>query len=386
MSTGQDSATGAEREATLVLYCLVRRQDPGGGPVRFLLVPKKRKKPSFPPTKLRPGEDLYTALVRPMEEDLGLTAGSYFPEEELEVICRAKKGPRYAGLPDQWHLYPVHVSLTSEARSQLEQPDEGRFWWTVEKILAQAKEPNVLAIAQQLVKNHEAQEKPCENEKPPDLLTAPVGQPSMDALACHSVASQSGGARVLRRGEIKRILAAGDRAFNLRVADPYFAYHKQGLGFTWSFFTPKDRQDVHVHGLPAVEIYGVIEGRLQLWHKPMNQRGVWTWQCRTLGPGDWAEVEPLECHFACWADREGLGTVLKAAGAGELAGVGKLGVAGKTTCKDCSASAHCHLHPGMWELVEQYSLPFDQRDHQKIAQFVESSAALYGAKGKPAPE
>ena len=383
MATGQNSATGGKREATLVLYCLVRTQDPGGGPVRFLLVPKKKGEPSFPPTRLRPGEDLYRALVRPMEEDLGLAAGSYFPEEELEAIRRAEEGPRYAGLPDQWHLYPVHVSLTNETRSQLEQPEDSRFWWTVEEILKQAKEPNVLAIAGQLVKNHEAQEKPCENEKPcdrekpPDLLTAPVGQPSMDALACHWVASQSGGARVLRRQDIDRVLAAGDRAFNLRVADPYFAYHKQGLGFTWSFFTAKDKQDVHVHGLPAVEIYGVIEGRLQLWHKPMNQRGVWTWQCRTLGPGDWAEVEPLECHFACWAQREGLGTVIKAAGAGELAGVGKLGVAGKTTCDDCNMKDQCNRHPGMEELVKQYAKSRDDRDYDRIARLIEHNQGVY---------
>ena len=392
---GQPASTPPQ-EANLVLYCLVRRQD-AGGPVRFLLVPKKGKEPSFPPTKLRRGEDLYTALVRPMQQDLGLPAGSYFPEEELEAIRRAEEGPRYTGLGEQWHLYPVHVSLTEEARSQLERPDKDRLWWTVEEILARAREPNVLAIAGQLAKSHEAQEGPCEEEKPgkkkgcdrkkpPDLVAAPVGPPSMDGLACHWVASQSGGARVLRKGQIERILAAGDRAFNLRVADPYLAYHKQGLGFTWSFFTPKDRQDVHVHGLPAVEIYGVLRGRLQLWHKPMSHRGVWTWQCRTLGPGDWAEVEPLECHFACWADRRGLGTVVKAAGAGELAGVGKLGLAGKTTCKDCSASAHCHLHPGMKELVEQLSLPFDQRRHPRIAQLVKRNAALYGPEAKPAAE
>jgi hypothetical protein len=94
----------------------------------------------------------------------------------------------------------------------------------------------------------------------------------MDALSSHWAARNKSGVRHVKATDIREILDAGNRAFNLRVADPYLAYQKQGLGFTWSFFTPKDTQDVHVHGLPAVEIYGVIEGRLQVWHKPMGER------------------------------------------------------------------------------------------------------------------
>jgi hypothetical protein len=69
----------------------------------------------------------------------------------------------------------------------------------------------------------------------------------MAALAAHWEAQNSGGVRVVRDRDIRRILAAGDRAFNLRVADPYLPYPKQRLGFAWSFFTPKDKQDLHVH-------------------------------------------------------------------------------------------------------------------------------------------
>jgi hypothetical protein len=175
---------------------------------------------------------------------------------------------------------------------------------------------------------------------------------------------------------------AGSRAFNLRVADPYLSYQRQGLGFTWSFFTPKDKQDVHVHGLPAVEIYGVLEGRLQVWHKPMDQRGVRAWRCRTLNAGDWAEVEPLSCHFACWLDREGLGTVIKAAGSGELAGVGRLGASGKTTCtwkgpdsrvQHCSNHGHCAMPPDMAQLFAEYQKPYQDRDYDQIAALAESA-------------
>jgi hypothetical protein len=362
MTEGQPSPPGEKPHATMVLYCLLRRWDPADGSMRFLLVPKQGL-PSFPPTKFRAAEDLYHALVRPMEEDLGLPSGSYFPEEELPTVPNAVESRRYPGLSEQWYLHPVVVSLTDHARARLEHPAEGRLWWTIDEILARAEEPNVRAIALELAKEHR------------DLLTGEPGRPTMDALACHWVASQEEGVRVLRAADLRRILEAGDRAFNLRVADPYLAYQKQGLGFTWSFFTAKDKQDVHVHGLPAVEIYGVIEGRLQLWHKPINQRGVRTWQCRTLRTGDWAEVEPLHCHFACWADPVGLGTVVKAAATGELAGVGKLGVAGKTTCKSCNVQKNCHVHPAMTELVRQYSLPFEQRDYVRIAGLVEENEA-----------
>lgn len=165
------------------------------------------------------------------------------------------------------------------------------------------------------------------------------------------------------------------------------SYHPAiGLGFTWSFFTPKDKQDIHVHPLPAVEIYGVVEGRLQLWFKPMNERGVRVWRCRTLGPGDWAEVEPLTCHFAAWLDPDGLGTVIKAAGAGELAGVGRLGVAGKTACHwlaadkkqvDCPNASHCAFPPHLLELANEFSKPFADRDFARIGRLAAQAQELW---------
>ncbi|MDY6990292.1 MAG: hypothetical protein SWQ30_19805 [Thermodesulfobacteriota bacterium] len=310
---------------------------------------------TFPPTKFRPGEGLYSALVRPMEEDLGLPSGSYFPEEELDMIPNDGKSIRYAGLPKKWYLYPVDISLTEDALSTLAEPSDNAVWWTLDEVLNNVQEPNVRAIANQL------------REHRPDLVQEVRSGPSMDALACHWAARNEGGVRLVRHQDISRIMDVGSRAFNLRVADPYLPYQKQGLGFTWSFFGPKDKQDVHVHGLPAVEIYGVFEGRLQVWHKPMNQRGVRTWRAETLEAGDWLEVEPLHCHFACWLEPQGLGTVIKAAASGELAGVGKLGVSGKTVCKDCPVETQCQLHPTMEKLLEAHQEPYDKRDYKKIA-------------------
>jgi len=328
--------------------------------LHFLLV-EKHGQLTFAPTKFRPNEDLYHALTRPMEEDLGLPPGSYFPEKELKPIPSSGISPRYPGLPKKWHLYPVLLSLTVEAWQRIESPATKAVWLTLDEILAQAAEPNVQAIAEYL------------RGEGAETLTEVPAEPSMDALASHWAASHQTGVRVLRGQQLRRILGAGSRAFNLRVADPYLPYQRQGLGFTWSFFTPKDKQDLHVHGLPAVEIYGVLEGRMQLWYKPMNQRGVRTWQCRTLCAGDWAEVEPLFCHFACWADLEGLGTVVKAAASGELAGVGKLGVSGKTICKDCNVGTQCIIPPTMQELLAQYTKPFDERDYGLIAKVTDSA-------------
>lgn len=336
-------------DSNLVLYCLIQRKGPTDQAATYLLVRKNRSF-TFPPTKFRPREDLYRALERPMEKDLGLLPATYFPEEELRMIPNAGRSPRYPGLTKKWGLYPVVVTLSEAGWKRLAKTTARTAWQTLDKIAATTKEPNVRVIAQTLLKDHAA------------LQTDVPAAPSMDALASYWEWTQHSGVRLVRGTDIARILNAGDRAFNLRVADPYLAYQRQGFGFTWSFFTAKDKQDVHVHGIPAVEIYGVIRGRLMLWHKPMNQRGVCTWQSVILGPGDWAEVEPLNCHLACWLDPDGLGTVIKAAGSGELAGVGRLGVSGKTTCdwsdpekddekargkKRCSNYGHCQFPPEM---------------------------------------
>jgi hypothetical protein len=289
-----------------------------------------------------------------MEEDLGLPPLSYYPETELGMIPNEGESPRYPGLAMKWHLYPVDVSLTPRGAATLKGSREKLSWLTLDEILEKAEEPNVRAIAQYI------------QDKYPELLKEAHRSPSMDALASRWSATNKGGVRHVKAGDLRSILGAGNRAFNLRVADPYLPYQRQGLGFTWSFFTPKDNQDVHVHGLPAVEIYGVIEGRLQVWHKPMTERGARTWRCVTLEAGDWLEVEALNCHLAFWITPQGLGTVIKAAGSGELAGVGKIGIAGKTTCKDCNVHSQCLMHPRMLEILDEYSKPYELRDYNKI--------------------
>jgi hypothetical protein len=352
--------TDSESE-TMVLYALVRRRDADGG--ERLLVRRIQNQWTFPPTKLRGREDLYTALNRIFEGDLALPCKSFYPERELSSIKNAPDGPRYPGLPEHWLLYPVTVSLTAEAHHLLIQNKTTAAWMTLDELSAITNEPNTQAIIAYLRGEGAA------------ALAALPETPSMDARANSWSRFHDGGVRIVRGDSVKTIIAAGSRAFNLRVADPYLPYHRQGLGFTWSFFTPKDKQDLHVHGLPAVEIYGILEGRLQLWWKPMNARGVRVWENRILEAGDWAEVEPLHCHFAAWLTPEGLGTVIKAAGSGELAGVGRLGISGKTVClwkgpdgreQRCSNHGHCAIPPAMQTLMAEYAKPFEERNYETV--------------------
>jgi len=182
--------------AAMVLYCLIRRVDDYGA-ARFLLMHKPNGL-TLPPTKFRPGEDLYSALVRPLEEDLGLPPDSYFPERELPAIPNDAAGPQYAGLPPRWHLYPVDVSLTSGGWARLKALGESVSWLTMEEILAQVPEPNVQATMGSLPRVDPA-------------LGAPPSRPSMDALASRWAADNEGGVRVARESQVREILAAGTR-------------------------------------------------------------------------------------------------------------------------------------------------------------------------------
>jgi len=300
--------------ASVVLFCIIRRTNADEEGTEYLLMPKIGCQPSFPATKYRKNEDLYSALSRIMTGDLNLDEDSFFPETELPMLMNRKKNKDYPGLEKDYYLYPVEISLTTEAWDRLGK-NSGLSWLTLEEIPERTKEPNILAITGQISGILTS-----DNNHPENQLLGPVKLlPTMDALANMWSRQNSGGVRKLEKNTISNILNAGNRAFNLRVADPYLAYQKQGLGFTWSFFTPKDKQDIHLHGQPAVEIYGIFEGQFVMWYKPMYERGALVWKKDVLNSGDWIEVEALHCHFGYWTSKKGYGTVLKAAGEGELA-------------------------------------------------------------------
>jgi len=351
--------------ASVVLFCIIRRTKADEEGTEYLLMPKVRYEPSFPATKYRKNEDLFTALERIMTGDLNLDKNSFYPETELPMLNNRKESRSYPGLEKDYYLYPVEITLSKKGWEQLEK-NKSLYWYTLNEIPAKTKEPNILAIVthlQDIISN---------DIKPgnPIILGPVKKQPTMDALANMWAKQNNEGVRKLEKNTISEVLNAGNRAFNLRVADPYLAYQRQGLGFTWSFFTPKDKQDIHLHGEPAVEIYGIMEGQFVLWHKPMYERGALVWKKEVLNPGDWIEVEALHCHFGYWTTKEGYGTVLKAAGTGELAGVGRIGVSGKTICKECPVEKQCQKHPEMLPILNEYQKVFEERDWDLIGQSV----------------
>ncbi len=348
--------------SSVVLFCIVRRNRAGTSDIEYLLMPKKSNEPSFPATKLRKSEDLYNALERIFTGDLGLEEYSFFPETELPMLENHKESMHYPGLEKDYYLYPVEVSVTQKAWEHLEK-NRNLSWLTLEEIRNRIEEPNILAIVrhlQEIIFN--------DNKQDGQAMLGPVKcEPSMDGLAGMWSKRNREGVRKLEKKTILEILNSGNRAFNLRVADPYLPYQRQGLGFTWSFFTPKDKQDIHLHGQPAVEIYGILEGQFVLWHKPMYERGALVWKKEVLNSGDWIEVEALHCHFGYWTTMKGYGTVLKAAGDGELAGVGRIGTSGKTICKDCPVEKQCQKHPEMLPILKEYQKTFEERNWDLIS-------------------
>jgi hypothetical protein len=82
-----------------------------------------------------------------------------------------------------------------------------------------------------------------------------------------------------------------------------------------------------------VQIYGILEGRMEIWWKLYDDRWTSAWSHRVLELDDWVEVDALRCHIVHWLT-EGKGTVFKA-GLGPLDGVGRLGEKGRTPCEDC---------------------------------------------------
>jgi hypothetical protein len=322
---------------TFLLYPQPKWRTPNGQP--FLALPSKTTVDDDPEPFER-GTSLEAFVYAVMLERLGVPDAAYVLEDELDPVEVEMPQPS-TGTLMHYTVCPVEVWLEPAEHEVLRQRVDGRWLTPAEAIARQDVPPTVPAVFQMLPRRDQRiiaeLAKPQEDRKPVNLgrlmLADVPARPSMEGLARKWFAKNKAGVRVLTHDWLDRILDAGDRALNLRVADPYLRYQQQGVGFTWSFFTDKDPQDIHVHGAPVVEIYGVIEGELEIWWKPYYDRGTSAWTHRVLGPGDWAEVDSLQCHFVKWQGK-GKGVVFKA-GPGPLAEVGKLGVKGKTKCDDC---------------------------------------------------
>lgn len=274
-----------------------------------------------------------------VHEELGLATDAYALEQELEPTEVTMPSPTHSDSTN-YTIYPIDLWVIPAEREPLRERLQGE-WLSAD---AGRVDTRLSATARtvfthlperdaKVVRRH-SQTVTTSAHRPARPILAPVADvPTMDALALKWLARNRGGVRHLDKPTLDTILDLGDRAFNLRVADPYLPYQMQGVGFTWSFFTHKDRQDCHVHGSPVVELYGILEGSLEVWWKPYYERGTSAWNHRVLRAGDWLEVDSLQCHIVHWLS-EGKGVVVKA-GPGPLAEVGKLGVSGKTPCIEC---------------------------------------------------
>jgi hypothetical protein len=332
-----------------IVHLLIRSQSAGS--VRFLVYPHDKwpyltlpakKTVADPFAPFLQGSSLEHFLGEVLKDDLGLEENDCALEQEIEPARAELKSPAH-GAVTHYTIYPVDVWVDPARHEGLRARVSGE-WLTCEAALRLGGDrlsPTAAAVFT-LILERERRLDECyaghpEEERKPDaprrLLRAVGARPTMGARARQWLSHNRGGIRHLRKQELDDILAAGERAFNLRVADPYLRYQLQGVGFTWSFFTHKDPQDLHVHGAPVVEIYGVLEGRLEVWSKAYHDRGTSAWSHRILEAGDWLEVDSLQCHIVHWLG-EGKGVVFKA-GPGPLAEVGRLGVSGKTPCGDC---------------------------------------------------
>lgn len=333
-----------------VVHLLIRRwQDEV---VRFFLCPHPKWKDSAdiywtlptkktvedPQASFLQGTTLEKYVDDVFRDDLGLHENDYALEQEIEPTNATMISPT-RGEMTNYVIYPVDVWVHVDRCDQL-QESLGGVWWSCAEALQQSELSPTAAAVFTLLLQREARldreyaaapEKELEPQAQRRLLKEVPDRPSMDALAMRWVNQNRTGVRHLKKQDLDAILAAGEHAFNLRVADPYLRYQQQGVGFTWSFFTHKDAQDVHVHGAPVVEVYGVLEGVLEVWWKHYLDRGTSAWSHRILQAGDWLEVDSLQCHIVRFIG-DGKGVVFKA-GTGPLAEVGKLGVKGKTRCE-----------------------------------------------------
>lgn len=329
-------------------------KDAAGNPYLALPAKKTVKDPLAEFIQGTPLDSFVNAIVR---DELEVPESDFDLNQEFEAVDHEMESPTQTDehgqpLRTRYTIYPIDLWIAPGQREPLQERLNG-IWLTVNQATADppaipselslSLSPTAGPVFMALKTRHDDfQQHPPRPEAKRDTLQAEAlrqlfskvpDRPSMDALAKEWLSHNLHGVRHLTRAKLNEILDAGSRAFNLRVADPYLRYQMQGQGFTWSFFTHKDPQDCHVHGAPIVEIYGILEGEMEIWSKPYYERGTAAWSRRVLKPGDWLEVNALQCHIVHWLGK-GKGVVFKA-GPGPLAEVGKLGVKGKTPCDGC---------------------------------------------------
>jgi hypothetical protein len=182
-----------------------------------------------------------------LQDDLKLSADDYALEQEIEPASTTMKSPTHDELTD-YVVFPVDVWVNPARHSAIRAAVNGS-WLSChdaacQRRLSETTKAVFRLLTEREVKLTERYSASPKDEEAPEaprrLLQAVADQLSMEAMAKKWLGQNRGGVRHLSKKALDDILAAGNRAFNLRVADPYLRYQMQGLGFTWSFFTHKD--------------------------------------------------------------------------------------------------------------------------------------------------
>ena len=289
------------------------------------------------------------AIVR---EDLGLKTADYVIEQEIEPVEKEMISPNGRKELTHYVIYPVDVWVDPARHSHFKEHLAHGDWVGCEQAPEDAAagqkqlSPTAAAVfelvlhAKPVNKRDEARPHeeelyealrrllcaPCPNGRPwtawpangsAKTATASVFCPA-DARR-HPRRRQTG----LQPARGRSVPARSDARHRLHLE----LLHREG---------PAGHSRAHA---PVVEVYGILSGRMEIWWKAYHDRGTSAWSHRILEAGDWIEVDSLQCHYVNWL-APGKGVVFKA-GPGPLAEVGKLGVKGKTPCKDCSCMKPC---------------------------------------------
>lgn len=287
------------------------------------------------------GESLEVFVNAVMEGQFGLEPDEFAIEQEMGSVRH--RGPAVKSkVRKDFTLCPVDVWVRPDKRAALREQLGGQYLTCGEILKHPLGSPQLREVFGYLARleNELAQRDArdaaaaADEESLHRLMVSVPDRPSMYALARRWFNRNPGGVRHLPKAVLDDVLAAGEGAFELRVANPWLRYQLPGQGFAWSFFTHKEGQVIHIHSAPVVEVYGVIEGRLEIWSKPYYNRGTSAWSHEIVEAGGWIEVNALQCHFVHWLGA-GKGVIFRA-GTGLQAEAGRLGVGGQTPCDRCT--------------------------------------------------
>jgi quercetin dioxygenase-like cupin family protein len=131
-------------------------------------------------------------------------------------------------------------------------------------------------------------------------------------------------------------------AHSIVIGDPFRPFHMRGNVYVGITTAEALSEVFHFHQ-QQTEIFCVLDGMAEV-----ASRWAWAtdddWQHRVVKHGDIIIMQPEVCHYWKWVSETGFAAVFKAPI--DPAGVGRPGLAGKTTCAFCPYVERCRLPRG----------------------------------------